>query len=294
MPEHLTGGLFLHVEQVHFTAQLAVVALGGLFHHDFPRLQILAVLEGHAIDALQHRAGVVAQPICAGNVGQLERIGGNLTGMLQVRTAAKILPVAMPVHADVFAFGNAVQQLDLERLACVFVMFYRAGTIPDFGFHGFAGVDDLFHPRFDLAQIFRGERFCAVEIIEPALIAHRPDGDLYVGPDFLNGTGHDMRQIVTDQFQCCVIILHGVDGDLGVFIDRPLQIPVLSVHRGTDGFFAQRGRNALGHFGRGDPSRKAARIAIGESKGDVCHILASSSVWRPRNARLRVICWRPF
>ena len=47
------GGFFLQVEQLHLAAQLAVVALGGLFQHGQMRLQIVAVLEGDTIDPLQ-------------------------------------------------------------------------------------------------------------------------------------------------------------------------------------------------------------------------------------------------
>ena len=53
VPENAAAGLFLHVEQVELLAQLAVVALGGLFEHGQVGAQGLGVFEGGAIDALQ-------------------------------------------------------------------------------------------------------------------------------------------------------------------------------------------------------------------------------------------------
>ena len=67
MPENLPGGFFLHVEQVHFTAQFAVVAFGGFFEHVHMRAQLFLVLERHAVDALQHGAVAIATPIGTGD-----------------------------------------------------------------------------------------------------------------------------------------------------------------------------------------------------------------------------------
>ena len=117
MPEDLPGGLFLHMEQVHFAAQFAVVAFGGFFQHMQMGFELFLVGEGHAIDALQHRAVAVAAPIGAGHIHQFERIRGHLACVLQMRATAQILPVAVPIHAQRFVAGNGVDQLDLVGLA---------------------------------------------------------------------------------------------------------------------------------------------------------------------------------
>ncbi|EKD61350.1 MAG: hypothetical protein ACD_54C00275G0001 [uncultured bacterium] len=232
VPEHHAGGFVLNVEQVHLAAQLAVVALGGLFQHGHMGFQIIAVLERQTINALQHRAAGIAQPIGPGDMGQLEGIGRHLPGVLQMRATAQILPVAMPIHPQVFAFGDAVDQFHLERLAALFVIGDGAGAIPGFGFHRIAGVDDLLHLGFDLAEVFRRKRLGAVKIIEPAIVAHRADGDFHIRPDFLHSARHDVGQVVPDQFKRLRVIGHGVDRNRCIGMDRPLQIVMRTVDRG--------------------------------------------------------------
>jgi hypothetical protein len=104
------------MEQLHLAAEAAVVALLGLLEEGQVGLEVVAVLEGDAVDALQHRAVAVAAPIGAGDAHQLERVGGNLAGVLQMRAAAEVLPVAVPVHADRLIASGIADQLDLVGL----------------------------------------------------------------------------------------------------------------------------------------------------------------------------------
>ena len=235
------------------------------------RLQLVAVQEGNAVDALQHLPLVVAAPIGAGNRHQLERVAGHLAGMLQVRTAAQVLPVAVPVHAQRFVAGDRLDQLDLVGFVIVFVMLDRAVALPHLGGDGIAAVDDFLHLLFDLAQIFGGEGLGAVEIVIPAVVDHRADGDLGVGPDLLHGAGHDMGQVVAHQLVGLHLVLHGVNGDLGIAGDRPLQIPVLAVDGGGNRLFRQRSRDVGGDLGRGDPGLVVPCIAIGKGQGNLGH-----------------------
>ena len=271
MPEDLARRLLLHMEQVHLAAQLAVVALGGLLQHGHVRLEVVAVAEGHAIDALQHGPRRIAQPIGPGDMGQLEGVGGQLPGVLQMRAAAQVLPVAVPVHAQVLTLRDAVDQLQLEGLVRRLVMGNRAVAVPDLGADGFAGVDDLLHLGLDRAQIVGGEGLCPVEIIEPAVIADRADGDLDVRPDRLNRAGHDMGEIVADQLQRLRLVLHRMDGDLAAGRDRPGQVDVIAVQAGGNGAFRKAGRDALGDLGGGHACGIVARVAIGKGEGDLGH-----------------------
>jgi hypothetical protein len=50
-----------------------------------------------------------------------------------------------------------------------------------------------------------------------------------------------MGEVVADQFERLGLVLHGVDGDLGVGLDGPLQVPMRAVHGGADGLLGQRG-----------------------------------------------------
>jgi hypothetical protein len=72
MPEHQTRGMFIDMEQVQFAPQLAVVSLFGLFQHRQVLLQLVLGGPGCAVDTLQHLVFVVATPVSAGQLHQLE------------------------------------------------------------------------------------------------------------------------------------------------------------------------------------------------------------------------------
>ena len=135
VPENLARGLFLHVEKVHLAAQFAVVAFFRFFKEVQVILEFFLAGEGHAVDALQHLAVRVAAPIGPGDGHQLEGVCRDLAGVLQVRAAAQVLPVAVPVHAHGLIAGDGLDQLDLEGFIIVAVVLDRAVTIPDFGAH---------------------------------------------------------------------------------------------------------------------------------------------------------------
>ena len=117
VPEDHAGRLFLQMEQGHRLAELAVIPFLRLLDHAEVGLQVFPVFECDPVNPLEHRVPAVAAPIRAGDRSQPKRVGGNLSGMDQVRTPAEVLPVAVPVHADVFAFRDGFDEFDLERLA---------------------------------------------------------------------------------------------------------------------------------------------------------------------------------
>jgi hypothetical protein len=208
--------------------------------------------------------------------------------VLQVRATAEVLPVAVPVHAQGLIARDRLDQLDLVGLVVGLVELHRAVALPDLGGDGIAAVDDLAHLGLDLAEVFGGEGLRAVEIVIPAVFDDGADGDLHVRPDLLHGAGHDMGEVVADQLKGLALVLHGVNGDLRVGLDGPLQVMMGAVHGGADGLFRKARRDIGRDLGRGHTSGEVARIAIGKSQGNMAHRPVSSSVWRLRNARLRV------
>ena len=182
VPEHLTGSLFLHMEQVHFAAQFAVVAFGGFLQAVQVVFEAFFVGERGAVDALQHGTVAVAAPIGSRDRHQFERIGRHLAGVLQMRAAAQVLPVAVPIHAQRLVARDGLDQLDLIGLALVLVMRDCTGAVPDFGAHGLAFVDDLFHLFLNCGEVFGHKGLVAVKVVIPAVLDHRADGDLHVGP----------------------------------------------------------------------------------------------------------------
>ena len=157
MPKYLARGFFLHVEQVHFAAQLTVVAFSGFFQHVQVRFELFLAGEGHAVDALQHFAVAITAPVGTCDGHQFEAVTGHLTSVLQVWATAQVLPFAVPIHAQRFIPWDTFNQFNFVRLAAIFVVFDRNIALPDFGAHGVAFVDNLFHLFFDGDQVFRGK-----------------------------------------------------------------------------------------------------------------------------------------
>ena len=70
-----------------------------------------------------------------------------------MRPAAEVEPVALPVDLEVLAFGNRVDQLDLEHLALVGEDLLRLVARPDLLGEGPVLLDDLAHLRLDRRQV---------------------------------------------------------------------------------------------------------------------------------------------
>ena len=121
MPEHAAVRLGLEVEQVHVLADAAMVALGGLLQPDEMLVELLLVEPRRAVDAAEHRIGLVAAPISPRHARQLERLRVELAGRGQVRPAAQVHPrrvaLAAAVHGDRLALGQLHHPLGLEGLA---------------------------------------------------------------------------------------------------------------------------------------------------------------------------------
>ena len=182
VPKHLTGGFFLHVEQVHFAAQLAVVTLCGFFQAVKMLLEPFFVGKCSTVNPLQHCAVAIAAPIGTRDGHQFKPVCGDLASVLQVWATAQVLPVAVPIHAQRLVTWDAFNQLDLIWLALVLIMRNRAGTVPDFGPHRLTPIDDLFHLFFNGRKVVGHKCLFAVKIIIPAVFDHRADCDLHVRP----------------------------------------------------------------------------------------------------------------
>ena len=99
MPEDEAGsGEFLDAEEVELLAQQAVVALGGFFEAREVLVEILLRKEGGAVDALQLRILLVAEPVGAGQAGDLDRLDAARRG--HVRSAAEVDELAVAIEAD--------------------------------------------------------------------------------------------------------------------------------------------------------------------------------------------------
>ncbi len=104
------------MEQAHLAAKFAMVTLCSFLEPVQIGLEVVLRQEGRAIDALQHGVPAVATPIGACDGHELEAVGGDLARVLEMRTTAKVLPIPVPIHADVLIGGDRLDQFDLVGL----------------------------------------------------------------------------------------------------------------------------------------------------------------------------------
>jgi len=155
--------------------------------------------------------------------------------MGEVGAAAQVLPLAMPVHAQGFITGDALDQFDLIRLTIALVMGDGARAVPDY----------------------------------------RADGDLGIGPDFLHRTGHDVRAVVAHEFQRVGGILRGDDAKAVVGLHRDRQIAERTVDATGDCRLGQRFRDVRRHIRPRRAGRIGAGGSVGQGEGDVGHGISS-------------------
>src|SRR5262249_47317529 len=147
VPEYLAHGLFLEMEETHFLAELAVIALLCLFEPGEIGGKLLLVAPRGAVDALKLRLGRIAAPIGAGKLHELKSLADMLRGR-KMRAAAEIVPLAVVIDADRRFFRQVADELRLEGLAEIEEMRDRFVARPHLTPRDASFVDDLAHARF--------------------------------------------------------------------------------------------------------------------------------------------------
>ena len=178
MPEHRTGSLFLHVKQIEFAADLAVIAFLGLFETGQVIFEVLVVGPRRTVDALQHLVARVAAPIGTGYLHQLEYF--ELAGRGHVRAAAKIDPLALAVETDRLVRGDAGDDLGFVVLTEALEKRHGVVTRHFAARHREIGLGEFAHLGFDGDQIFGRERPLVGEVVIEAVFDHGPDGHLRI------------------------------------------------------------------------------------------------------------------
>ena len=121
------------MEEAHLAPEPPVVALLGFLEPVQVGLELLVVRPGGAVDALEHLVPRIAPPVGARDLEQLE--GTDPAGGRQVRPAAEIDEVSLPVEGDGLALRNRRDQLRLVELAHVLEHLDRVVARPDLALH---------------------------------------------------------------------------------------------------------------------------------------------------------------
>ena len=155
-------------------------------------------------------------------------------------SAAQILPVAMPIHAERFITRDCVNQFDFIGFIIFLIMRNGIRTTPDFCPYGIAQINDIFHLFFNETKIFGCKRVFAIKIIIPAVFNDRPDCDFDVGPNFLHCACHYMGEIMADQLKRSFWIFERVDRDRAIACYWPLYVPMCPIDGCANRLFSER------------------------------------------------------
>ena len=250
MPEDHPRSFVLQVEEIERAAELAVVALFGLFEAMQVQLEVVFFRPRGAVDPLQHFVARIAAPVRAGQLGELEHL--ELAGRGHVRAAAQVGEPALAVERDVFVGRDRGDDLRLVVLADRLEELDRLVARHELARHRLVLFRELGHALLDRRQVFRRERPLVGKIVVEAVFDHRADGHLRVREELLDRVGEQVRGGVAQHLEA-VRILVGDDGEARVAVDHEGRIDELAVdpagERGLGKSGPDRGRD-LGHGDR--------------------------------------------
>ena len=191
-------------EEFHLLADLAVVALLGLFQHHQVLVQHGLLGEGDAVDAGELLAGFVAPPVGAGKGEDLH--GLDDLGVTQMRAAAQVGELAVGIVSDgtVFQFGD-------EFLLVLVALLGEIGHGIGLGDLDAAEVlllaGELQHLVLDGLEIgIREGTAVHVHVIVEAVLDGRSDTELHAGEKGFQGLGHQVGRGVPEHFLGFVIL----------------------------------------------------------------------------------------
>jgi hypothetical protein len=160
-------------KQIELLTQHAMVALPGLFLLVQKIVEIFLREKRGPVNALQLRVLLVAQPVGAGNVQQLERF--DLPGRRDVRAAAEIQKLAGLVNRNLFlGLGELLDEVALHEVTFALELRQSFVARQKFPRIGKVLLHELLHLLLDLLQVFRCERRGAIEIVEETSVGRRP------------------------------------------------------------------------------------------------------------------------
>ena len=273
VPEDAAMGFFLQVEQIHLAAQLAMVALRRFLEPRQMRLELLLVEPAGAIDAGQHRIGLIAAPIGARHPRQLERLRIKLAGRWQMRPAAHVEPVfARPIDGQILVARQFGGPFSLEAFALLLPAADELLAAPHLAGDRLVGGNQRAHLGFDRRQVLVGERaiapvnFWGREIIIKAIVGRWAKGDLRAGEQPLHRFGEQMRIIMPRQFERVGLVLRRHQRQLRIGHDRPRQIDDLAVDTRRQRRLQQARPDARRDIRPGRAARHLAHGTIGKGQ----------------------------
>ena len=216
------------MEKIHFFRDLAVVALFRFFQLQQIGVEFLLVAPSGPINPAEHGVAMIAAPIGAGHLHQLEG-SADIARAAHMRAAAEIRPGTLLVDADDFGFRQILDQFRLVAFTLVAEEANGFLTVPFFAHKSIIARNDFSHLRLDLGEIIRREGLIAREIVIEAVFNRRADRDLRAGVKRLHGFRQHMRAIMADHLQRFWVAPRD-EAQLGVLFDGRGKVPQLAIH----------------------------------------------------------------
>ena len=216
-------------EQLEVLADPAVVPRPGLFEPPQIGFQLLLRRPGRAVDAGEHGAVLVAAPVGACYVLQLE--GAEPARAGHVRAAAEVEEIALLVDRDIAVF-EGFDDLRLVRVVLVEGLGRRLGDL--LALYLQVAGDDLTHPLLDARQILVRQTPRHLDVVEEAILYWWTQGQLATRIQFHYSLRHRVRRGVPQYLQA----LGGVFGDhleVSTAVQRGGEVDQSSVQLGDHG-----------------------------------------------------------
>lgn len=249
------------MEQAHFPANTAMVALFGFLKLVQMGVELFLIAPCGAVNAGQHRVAMITTPVGASHLHQLESRANILCGA-QMRPTAQVQPLALTIDGNIFALGQVADQLRLEAFSALFKKSDGVIAVPDLAHEGLCPLHDFTHALFNGGEIIRGERLGPVEIVIEPVFNGRPNGHLRTGEQVLHGFGQHMGGIVADQFKGFGVFA-GNEAQSRIMADILTDIAQAAIHFHGQCGFGQSGPDRFRHRRPRNRPVKTANRTVG-------------------------------
>ncbi|MNF59181.1 hypothetical protein D3C84_407620 [compost metagenome] len=262
VPEHHARRFFLGMEQVQALADLAVIALLGLFDTLDIGRQLLLVGPGGAIDPLQLLVLGIAAPIGTGQLGQLE--GLEKARVRHVRTTAHVDVFFVIVQTHGLLARHVFDQTQLVVLATGGEHIDHLGPRGHLLDHVVVFFDQLLHALLDRRHVIQGKRTLAGNVVVETFFNDRTDHHLGARKQLLDRMTDQMRTGVANDLQPLLVFRRN-DLQGRVAVDQIAGIDQLTVDLAGHRRLGQAGANGLGHLEHGYRMIERTLTAVGKS-----------------------------
>ena len=276
VPEYHARGVVFDVVEVHFLADLAVVALFGFFQELQISFETFLVGKASAVHAGQLVAVLVAVPVGARHGEHLEIL--ELAGRRHVRTGTEIFKVLARFASHVEAKRAVAAFAGECALRVIRLVLVALGALQAIGGADFATgkrtvfLDDFLHALFDALEIRLLDRGRCHQIVVETLFDSRTVGELGAREQVADGFGEHVAAAVTQEHQSIRVVVARRDNLDGAALgERAREVEDLIAEFDAKRLACKTFGNALRNFEAGGARCYGTYGAIGESEFDLRH-----------------------